>query len=781
MNKVSDRPFLNQSFSPRGGGIDFLGMRAVNLRMLQDYLIPGINNATADFGTYCLAAWIPWKFINLANAKDKFNSSKYQAFREAIEIAIAYSQRPESPANDRFGSPRTRIGVQQKFESGMPLRFEEVERTDATSLFAAPLYGPSLRYLKLISGNAVAIDGTSTEIPLTASDDETLILVGAVESSLKACPEHNKLDRIDVDEVTTETLDALGNHGLHPSFYRNVSPSIKRAFLQKFLVSSMPGDGADRRRQTAKLICETIRQYEFFDAAELRACWHTGLLPNGKPLELVDTTMIQHRQLWALFQSRQLQRTYTELFLRCFEFALQSGAQSVAAAMKHWRDRWPEEFLIDTYPSLEAFIREEAVAVTGDNDFEKISIAWQSKVHGGHALYDEIPQGEDDSELWRALRMMARWWIRSQHFLPASQNAEFLRMGERGRMSMRWFSEWLTSRLSKPLSTVVEEVFSEAVFSQHIKVALTHTVWTAGIFTAVVKGMTYAGVFRAELAAILSQQVFTNAISKSTESVISTDNDRLLENLKQELFEMVYGERFIKRWQGVNQVWARLTRHLLKNLLPDIQEEISAAIQSIYLLDDAGNCYLKDYRTHLEFELLNADSIRIRETLRYTVVARSEAMDVRLRFMSDVEPVVGKSSEELFNISVLSVNGKSHIHSIRRNTQLHNGSNRHLISFDISLKGSIRYDVERVIERIAPECDPCDGPSRGTEFARYVKGLEVRIKHPPELKVFFKLNGAIGIAIDGPQASSGILDKRYDGLLLPKQGFRVFWHKCSDH
>ena len=472
MSKVSDRPFLNQSFSPRGGGIDFLGMRAVNLRMLQDYLIPGINNATADFGTYCLAAWIPWKFSNLANTKDKFTYSKYQAFREAIEIAIAYSQRPESPANDRFGSPRTRIGVQQRFESGMPLRFEEVERTDATSLFAAPLYGPSLRYLKLISGNAVAIDGTSTEIPMTASDVETLILVDAVETSLKNCPEHNKLDGFGVDEVTAESLDALGNHGLHPSFYRNVSPSIKQAFLQKFLVASMPGDGADRRRQTARLICETIKQYDFFNAAELRACWHTGLLPNGKQLELVDATMTQHRQLWALFQSRQLQRTFTELFLRCFEFALQSGAQSVPEAMKHWRERSPEEFSIDSYSSLEAFIREEAADVTGEDTFEKISIAWQSKVHGEHVQYDEIPQGADDSELWRALRMMARWWIRSQLFFPASQNAEFLRMGDRGRMSMRWFSEWLTHRLSQPLSKVVEDIFAEAVFSQHIKVAL---------------------------------------------------------------------------------------------------------------------------------------------------------------------------------------------------------------------------------------------------------------------------------------------------------------------
>ncbi len=99
VSKLPDRPFLTQSFSPRGGGIDFLGMRAVNLRMLQEFLIPGINNATADFGTYCLATWIPWKFRQLAKTKEKFTYSQYREFREAIEIAIAFSQRPGSAAD----------------------------------------------------------------------------------------------------------------------------------------------------------------------------------------------------------------------------------------------------------------------------------------------------------------------------------------------------------------------------------------------------------------------------------------------------------------------------------------------------------------------------------------------------------------------------------------------------------------------------------------------------------------------------------------------------------
>src|SRR5262249_10109813 len=61
MSVIPEVPFFTERFSSRGGGIDFLGLRQVNLHILETYLIPGVNNQTADFGSYCLATWIPWK------------------------------------------------------------------------------------------------------------------------------------------------------------------------------------------------------------------------------------------------------------------------------------------------------------------------------------------------------------------------------------------------------------------------------------------------------------------------------------------------------------------------------------------------------------------------------------------------------------------------------------------------------------------------------------------------------------------------------------------------
>lgn len=471
MSAMPNRPFLTESFSPRGGGIDFLGMRQVNLHILQEFLIPGINNATSDFGTYCLATWIPWKFRQLSTEND-FTLSRYRKYREAVEIAIAFAMRTDSSANERFGSPRLRIGVQQVVDLSKPLTFKAAKRTDATSLFAAPLYGPSLRYLNLIAGDAVAVDGTSTGIPLAARDEATEILVNAVESSLRACRESESFQRVDVPPLSAEALDRLGLHGFHPAYYRDVGDDVKRSFLRKFLMPQRRGDQADYRRLTAWLICETVRQHEFHDPDELRACWYTGLLPSGAPLKLATRELVLHRERWALFHARQVQRTFAELFLRCFEIGLGDGAQSIREVVDSWRDRSPDEFTLERRETLGQLIRQQAAPISQASDFDELSADWHAEVHGEHPQYDDIPEDELDGELWRAMRMLARWWVRMQQWLHSAEHPEFLALGGYERMSMRWFAEWIDSRQTQTLPAVIEALFSEVVFSQHVKVAL---------------------------------------------------------------------------------------------------------------------------------------------------------------------------------------------------------------------------------------------------------------------------------------------------------------------
>jgi hypothetical protein len=466
-------PFLTDRFDTEGGGIDFLGMRQVNLSILQEELIPGINNQTADLGTFCLGTWIPWKFRELCGDDARlFTDSRYRAFREAVEVVMAYVTRDGSPGNARFGKPRTRIGVQQKLRPPAPLTFRAGKRTDATTLYAAALYGPSLRFVRLIAGDALAEDGSSTEIPLASDDRWTREIVSEVERRLARCPESGPILRLEVPTPDSDTLDALGLHGLHAASYRQGSAPLEAAFIRKFLV----GDGRDPmtagRRRTALLICETVRQHPTSSPDQLRGCWYTNLLPTGRPLVLADQELQDHRLTWAIFQARQVQRTAVEGFLRCFELALASGSRNIKEVLAHWTERSPPAFASVAAWTFADFVHVQASAVCPGGDHLAASRAWQAMVHAGHALYEDTDPPGEDEELLHYLGMLARWWLRVQAWIHDGVRPGLLTRGDRERMSIHWLSEWLRQRLTRPVRDLLCGLWEDAVFAQHIRWAL---------------------------------------------------------------------------------------------------------------------------------------------------------------------------------------------------------------------------------------------------------------------------------------------------------------------
>jgi len=161
----------------------------------------------------------------------------YRKFREALEILIAYGMRDYSPANQQHGIPRNRIGVRQKSSLALPLTFQNMGRTNETSVYAAPLYGPSLRYLDLIGGYASAEDGRPTPILLASEAPEARTLVEYVDRVLRTSRFYTCIDSIDISTVASEAIDDLACHGLHPAFFRaHGHDELKRAFRSCFKI-----------------------------------------------------------------------------------------------------------------------------------------------------------------------------------------------------------------------------------------------------------------------------------------------------------------------------------------------------------------------------------------------------------------------------------------------------------------------------------------------------------------------------------------------------------------
>lgn len=463
MAKIPEQPFAPADFSPKGGGIDYLGMRWVSMVILGGELIPEINNRTRDFGIFCLATWMPWKFRQLCEgARESFTLSNYRNFEEAVGVAISYSVDPNSDSSEKYGQPHERIGVQQKLVLPSELSFSDVERTRSTSIFAAALYGPALRYLQLVGGYARAADGTSTEIPLPADNETTELIAKFVDDSLSQSKNFRKLAQVCPGSFNVTELNDLADRGIHPAFYRRAPKAARLGFLRQLL----PSDPQHGRTKTAELTIKTLELVPGLGLEELRSVWHSGLTFDGIAVDLSDERLESHRIKWSVFQTRQYQRYIVELFMKAFEdqlieFSLLDDVVSACV------DPLPFE-----NTKLVDLIYSEAAAVSQSRDLMTVSKKWNQTVHGVHESYDWIEPDEVMDTCERGLRMLARWWIRTHVWMEDDERKEFFLLGGEDRIGIRWFHQWIANRFDQPISVFVKEVMEQLVFGQHIRVAL---------------------------------------------------------------------------------------------------------------------------------------------------------------------------------------------------------------------------------------------------------------------------------------------------------------------
>ncbi|MBU4270964.1 MAG: hypothetical protein KKE86_06020 [Planctomycetes bacterium] len=368
--------------------------------------------------------------------------------------------RTDLPASNKFGQVSQRIGVRQQLSLPSELSFSGAKRRRSNSVFAAPMYGPSLRYLGLLQGEALAQDGSSTGIPIAFEDDMTSLLAQTVEGSLSASFAFAKLARLDTASMREAEIDDLGLHGLCPGYYRTCPQRVRRAFMTKLL----PTESGNGRSLTAKLLIATLEQQDGLTTQDIRAVWHTGRFSGKKTLRLSDQELVVHRERWSVFQARQYQRYVIELFMWCFENAILAGSSSMAditeSALQAFRQttQFPRVF--------RDCLLQEARSLTRSTTFETISERWNREVHGGHPSYIGMFPDEETEECERALRMLARWWLRMVDWLKWDRHQELFALGGEDRISMKWFGAQHSARVLRGVASSVRVAVLPAEFKE---------------------------------------------------------------------------------------------------------------------------------------------------------------------------------------------------------------------------------------------------------------------------------------------------------------------------
>jgi hypothetical protein len=471
MIELPEKPFTTVDFSPKGGGIDFLGLRWVSLTIVGRYLIPELNNVTQDLGMFCIGAWIPWKFRQLCRTSADYTEAKYRAFREKIEVAVSMTFSDEAGLNQRYGSVRRQLGSTQKCGEPQMLTFRAAERGPQNTLFAAANYGPALQALGLVETyrSRATEEGKFLRIPISSRSSATIGIVHAVEESLQKAKNFRLLESVDPVEITWGDVNKLGKAGLDPTVYRGPSfKRLKRYFRDQLLPRAVDSPGY-RRTITARLLVATLKTAGSLSREDVRDSWYIGWL-NKKTRLKIDDSLKEQCLRWSCLMARQYQRYPLEVFLWCFEEALANGARSIDDVVSYWQRRCAE-FNRASRLTVQQFFKETAGALYSKDALET-SRSWNRQVEPNDDRFEHIEEAQSDEAPYEALRMIAGWYWRARQRLEDPAQTELMQLGGADRIGMAWFIKWLEARKHRSVTDIVRDIFSHLVFAQHVRVAL---------------------------------------------------------------------------------------------------------------------------------------------------------------------------------------------------------------------------------------------------------------------------------------------------------------------
>ena len=459
-----DQPFLTEDFSPEGGGIDFLGLRQVNLHILENYLLPGINNQTNDPGTYCIGTWIPWKFRKICESSpENYNDENFKKFKEKVEVIMSYSMEKETKGSLKFGMANNRIGVTQKLKFPQELEYAKSKRTDATSIYAAPLYGPSLKYLGFLhSSNALDAEGKQTRVLVAQEDDEIEKLCSGLDQLIQNHQLSSKLYSLS-DEVFQESeVDQLGEVGIHPGFFRTMPSNYKEIFQGRLLAEDEGTEGYIRN-QSYKILKTILTSNPDITSDQIRDIFLVRTNLDGSKIEL-DGDLKNHLDLWFIFGLRQYQRYCLELFRQAFEEKVTDGSNRI--------DLITDEILKDEFFNGVHSFEELMLRETGGQNLEEVIRSWSGEIKPGDEKFiGEIRKGKDVSYI-KGVKILLRWWLRLNNYLIENENDEVLALGSIDRVSQSFLNKWIKDRLNISLKEFISDLLSTFVFSQHLRVSL---------------------------------------------------------------------------------------------------------------------------------------------------------------------------------------------------------------------------------------------------------------------------------------------------------------------
>lgn len=291
-------------------------------------------------------------------------------------------------------------------------------------------------------------------------------------------------------------------------------------------------------------------------------------------------------------------------------------------------------------------------------------------------------------------------------------------------------------------------------------------IFTAGIYSAATKWVTNSETFKSNFKKTILSQEFDDLLTKKMDSFSLSDN-------------------YLLSRSDLNDIWSRITVFKYIQKFPEIEDALKSKMNNELYHENNLTYYYKNFRTQLNYELLDDNIVKITEISNFTVVAN----DIEPREMNfwistnDVERSEEGSEEgESFETDKIlytryvpdrcTIDGmKLDIKSLNENK---NEKYKYVKLFTAELKGKKRYEIERSVEMTQNlETDRVFSFSS----ARIIDNLSVKINHCEKLNIFFSPVGDNIFKLDNQITEGQSYLSRE--ILLSGEKFKTFIYKKS--
>lgn len=232
---------------------------------------------------------------------------------------------------------------------------------------------------------------------------------------------------------------------------------------------------------------------------------------------------------------------------------------------------------------------------------------------------------------------------------------------------------------------------------------------------------------------------------------------------KTELQKVVFGKEFVGKLKDVTEAWENISKQMFKNKFPNIHKEFLKVITSYFPQNEVS--YYNEYESHIkiEWEDDNKEIIKVTETVRFELIAESTGkFDYPLKTWTRV--LDGKRYENRitsFTVDNVSIT----LPAVKLKTEADsNKSEEHRIE----LKGKKNYEINYTREKVY---DLTDDHYIGFRAKYIVKDLRVNFECPDDIGVQFACRGTQNDFTDVVPAKSNKMEKKYKGIILPRQGY----------